>query len=85
MPNRPAVPDDVLARYEFHEWRQGLIILAVAHPQEWEEILEALRNFQLLATDILKPGGSKTDIANKFDRVLLAKGWKEKTFDTRIT
>ena len=29
-------------------------------------------------------GGAKTDIAKKFDSGLLAKGWKEKTFDTRI-
>lgn len=84
MPNRPTVPADVLARYEFHEWRQGLTVLAVAHSEEWKDILESLRGFQLLASDILKPGKNKTDIARKFDSGLLAKGWKEKTFDTRI-
>ncbi len=84
MPNQPPVPLDLLDRYEVHEWRHGLAILSAAHPEEWQDILETLRNFRLLRSDIMKPGGRKSEIAAKIDGALLAKGWREKSFDTRI-
>ena len=43
-----------------------------------------LRGFTLLRSDILKPGGSKSDIAGKLDGHFTQLGWLEKQFDTRI-
>lgn len=83
MENR-LVPDDVAARYDVREWRNGLAILAAARPAEWADILAVLRRFRLLKSDILKPGGSKSLIANKIDGHFLELGWREKKFDTRI-
>ncbi len=57
MANQPIVPADIAKRYEVHEWRNGLAILAAAHPEEWGNIVEVLRGFALLKSDILKPGG----------------------------
>jgi Restriction endonuclease BglII len=34
MANRPIVPEEIAARYEVHEWRNGVAILAAAHPDE---------------------------------------------------
>jgi hypothetical protein len=84
MTNHALVPADISERYEVHEWRNGLAILTAAHPEEWSDILAVLRGFTLLRTDILKPGGRKSTIADKLDGELLRRGWTEKGFDTRI-
>jgi hypothetical protein len=40
MTNQALIPADVAARYEVHEWRNGLAILSAAHHEEWWNILE---------------------------------------------
>ncbi len=84
MANRPIVPADIDARYEVHEWRNGLAILATAHTEEWNDILQVLRNFRLLRSDIVKPGGRKSTIAEKLDGHFFQLGWREKGFRTKI-
>ncbi|MBV8976916.1 MAG: restriction endonuclease [Alphaproteobacteria bacterium] len=85
MPNRSPVPPDIRERYYVQEWRHGLTILATVFQSEWLDILHALRAFKLLRSEILKPGGSKSDIAGKIDGALIARNWQEKSFDTKIT
>jgi len=85
MSNQALVPADISERYFVQEWRHGIPILSVAHPNQWQDILDALRAFRLLRSDILKPGGSKSDISGKIDSFLTKRGWQEKGFDTRIT
>ena len=58
MTNQALIPDEIAARYEVREWRNGLAILSAAHPEEWRDILDVLRDFSLLRSDILKPRGS---------------------------
>jgi Restriction endonuclease BglII len=84
MENHPLVPNDITQRYAVREWRNGLAILAAARPSEWTDIQTVLRGFTLLKSDILKPGGSKSDIAGKLDGHFTRLGWREKQFDTRI-
>ncbi|HEY1982531.1 MAG TPA: BglII/BstYI family type II restriction endonuclease [Xanthobacteraceae bacterium] len=84
MTNQSIVPDDIAKRYEVHEWRNGLAILAAAHPEEWRNIFEVLRGFTLLKSDVVKPGGSKGLIASKLDSHFTRLGWIEKKFDTKI-
>lgn len=84
MPNQPIVPAEISARYEVHEWRNGLAILSAAHPQEWKDILAVLRDFKLLRSSILKPGGRKSSIAEKLDGHFTQLGWQEKGFKTKI-
>ena len=84
MTNQPIVPADIAARFEVHEWRNGLAILAAAHLREWENITEVLRGFTLLRSDILKPGGSKGLISSKLDSHFTKLGWMEKKFETKI-
>jgi hypothetical protein len=84
MPNQ-AVPDDILERYHVREWRHGITILASVYPDEWRDIVDTLRSFRLLRSAIKEPGGSKSkNIAGKIDKALYDRGWKEKSFDTRI-
>ena len=84
MANHALIPADIEFRYEVREWRNGLAILTAAHPDEWKDILEVLRAFRLLRSDILKPGGRKSNVADKLDGHFLRLEWKEKGFDTRI-
>lgn len=84
MAIRSIVPAEIAARYEVHEWRNGLAILSAAHPREWKEILAVLREFRLLRSNILKPGGRKSTIAEKLDGHFFQLGWKEKGFKTKI-
>jgi hypothetical protein len=84
MTNQLLIPPEIDQRYEVHEWRNGLAILAAAHPQEWADILAVLGDFRLLRSDILRPGGRKTVIASKLDSHFVRLGWLEKGFDTRI-
>ncbi len=78
------IPEEVRERFEVHEWRNGLAILAAAHPGEWRDILEVLRGFVLLRSDIERPGGRKSPIAEKLDSHFTRLGWVEKAFDTKI-
>jgi hypothetical protein len=84
MANQPIVPADIATRYEVHEWRNGLAILSAAHPKELRNIIEVLRGFTLLKSDVLKPGGSKGLISSKLDTHFTKLGWVEKKFDTKI-
>jgi len=84
MANQPIVPADITALYEVHEWRNGLAILAAARPEEWRNIVEVLRAFRLLKSDVMKPGGSKGLISSKLDTHFTRLGWVEKKFDTKI-
>jgi hypothetical protein len=84
MLNRDIIPAEVAARYDFREWRNGLAILSTARADEWQEICAVLAKFTLLRSDILRPGGSKSLIANKIDAHFTRLGWREKSFDTRI-
>jgi hypothetical protein len=84
MENQALLPGDIRQRYDVREWRNGLAILSAARPAEWADIQAVLRGFVLLRSDILKPGGAKSDIAGKLDGHFTQLGWTEKQFDTRI-
>lgn len=75
---------DIAQKYEVGDWRNGLAILATVCSAEWTEMQAVLRGFSLLRSDIINPGGSKSDIAKKIDGHFTSLGWQEKQFDTRI-
>jgi hypothetical protein len=86
MANRSKVPADILERYYVQEWRHGITILSSVYPKEWKDIIETLREFRLLRSAVLEPGGNKSpNISSKIDKALYARGWREKSFDTKIT
>lgn len=81
------IPTALDPHYEFHQWRNALAVLSAAYPTEWAELIEVLSTFRLLRTDIGEQGekgGGKSKVAIRFDRLLRAKGWLPKQFDTRV-
>ena len=78
------VPKELLALYEVHEWRNGLAVLTAACPEEWADIVAVLSEFRLYHTEIARPGGRKSLIADRIDGGFKKLGWREKRFDTKI-
>ncbi len=78
------VPPDILQGYEVHEWRNAVAVLEGAHPAEWQDILTVLRSFRLRRSNILKPGGRKSDVAGLLDGHFYQLGWTAKRFETKI-
>jgi hypothetical protein len=78
------VPDDIRENYHVHEWRNAAGILTTASPDEWSDILQVLRGFKLLQSEILKKGGRKSPIAKRIDSAFYELGWKERKFATAI-
>jgi hypothetical protein len=78
------LPQFIHDYYEVHEWRHASAILARDFPEEWADIIAVLKDFHLLRSDILTPGGRKSPIAIQIDQAFFAHGWREKSFDTHI-
>jgi len=80
----PTLSKFIRDHYEFHEWRHGSAILASDFPEEWDEILEVLSTFRLYRSEISVAGGSKSLVAGRIDRALEVRGWRERSFETKI-
>jgi hypothetical protein len=84
MSTKHLIPQDVADLYEVYEWRNATGVLQTAKPQHWMEILAALREFRLLRSEIVAPGGSRSRVVDRLERPLKAAGWVEKQFATSI-
>ena len=78
----PLIPQ--LTGYEVHEWKHAMAILRSDFPSEWTDIIKVLSGFQLRRSDILKPGGGKSPIANALDSAFYQLGWEKKRFRTKV-
>lgn len=79
-----AWPDFIRANYEIHEWKHATAILHSDFPREWQDIVEVLTAFRLKRSDIERPGGQKSLIAEAIDHAFTALGWREKSFHTKV-
>ena len=84
MSTEHLIPPDLLEMYHVREWRNATGVLATACPTEWAEIIEVLRGFKLLQSEILKKGKNKSPIATRIDSAFYCHGWKERKFATAI-
>ena len=80
-----AVPADVSARYEFFETRNAGAILRATNPTAFAEVIEILRDFELLRDDLLLPGGEESGLAKRLNQAFRIRGWREGRVDTQIT
>lgn len=78
------LPEDILVKYEVHEWKHACAILRGDFSEEWEEIIQLLRNFKLCKSWITEGGGRKSKVAEAIDNFLYKKGWVEKEFATSV-
>jgi len=74
------VPSDLQRLWEVHSFRHTAEVLASGCREEYEELLDALREFRVTTQDILAPGGNESTIPKQVSALLRPKGW----FETRI-
>ncbi len=85
MATEHLIPADIHERYLVKEWRNATGVLTTACPAQWEEILEVLRGFTLLRSEVVVGGGNRSLISRRIDGAFYARGWVEKDFRTAIT
>lgn len=78
------VPEELRQLYHVREWRNAAGVLATACPEEWADIVEILRSFRLLRSEVQAAGKNKSPIAKSLDAQFTARGWREKQFRTAI-
>lgn len=71
------IPNDLLEKYEFHNYNHALEILTQAFPDDWNELLTCLRAFSISTDDIRQAGGNETNIPKKIDEYLRPLNWEE--------
>jgi len=71
------IPVDLKEKFEFHNFGHALEILPQACPDEWNDLLTALRGFSIPLPEIKAAGGNESAIPKRFDDLLYPKGWRE--------
>lgn len=78
------LPDWLRDEYEVITLNNPVAILKHVYPNEYKDFLGMLDDFELLASDIIKPGGRKSSIADKLDGFLYNRDWKEEQFHVHV-
>lgn len=73
------IPNVVRSRFQIDERHHACAILAKDFSREFNELLDCLRTFKLLRSEIEYPGGRKSKIADRFDNYLIKRGWNVKS------
>ena len=84
MSTEHLVPPDLRAFYHVREWRNAAGVLSTACPEEWADMIEVLRAFRLLRSEVLTAGGGLSPISQQVNGAFDKRGWKEKKFTTLI-
>lgn len=76
------VPTDLGDFYHVKEWRNATGVLTTACPNEWQDIVDVLRTFRLLRSEVQAEGKNRSLISQRIDGALYKRGWIEKNFAT---
>ncbi len=74
---RQKIPADIFSKYEVFSYRNAAVILSETRRQEFNEILQALRDFTITKDIIKTPGGNESEIPKLISAGLRPKGWHE--------
>jgi hypothetical protein len=74
---RQKIPADIFNKYEVVSYRNAAVILSETRKAEFDEILEALRQFSITTDIIRKAGGNESEIPKLLTAVLRPMGWHE--------
>ena len=80
-----AIPKRIRERYHIEERGHASAILASDYSSEFRDIMHCLEGFMLRKSHILTPGGGRSPISSTLDDFLHGRGWREKSFDIKIT
>lgn len=82
---RDVFPPDILERFAFAESRSASAIARATSPRAVEDLVEALRAFELTVEKIATPGGNKSVVAKELDEAFRIRGWREARYDQTLT
>jgi hypothetical protein len=68
------VPEDLRQGYHVREWRNAAGVLETACPAEWKDIVDALREFRLLQSEVMAAGGNRSPISDRLDGAFYGRG-----------
>jgi Restriction endonuclease BglII len=71
------IPSDIRAKYEIYSYRNAATILSETRSAEFEDILKALREFNVTKKMIRTAGGNESDIPKLLSATLRPLGWHE--------
>lgn len=78
------LPKFIRKNYEVHEWKHACAVLHGDFPEEFKDVIDVLNDFRLHRSWIKVGGGNKSKISNTIDKAFTERGWKEKSFATKI-
>ena len=78
------LPAEIRSNYEVHEWKHACAVLSSDFPSEWNDLIEVLTSFKLKKSHIAVGGKNKSKVASAIDGEFTKRGWKEKSFDTKV-
>jgi len=79
-----AVPAAVRRRYDWAETRNAAAVIASTAPNAFSELIQVLRSFRILATDITDPGKNESAIPKRLNEAFREVGWREGTHSTVV-
>ena len=79
------LPQDVVRRFDFYETRQAGAILRAVDGEQFDEVVDVLRRFEIRRADLVRPGGQESRLAQRFNAAFRDRGWREARVDTEIT
>lgn len=66
------------------ETRNAAAVLWATNTDLFDEVVAALREFQLKANDLVNPGGQESQLAKRLNTSFRTRGWREARVDTDI-
>ena len=77
-------PTFINEHYEVHEWKHACAILHQDFLAEGADIIAVLTQCRLKRSQLVKGGGSKSEVSKSTDGFLYARDWRERQFATKI-
>ena len=71
------IPQDIRDLYDVYSYRNAAVILSETRTEEFNELLETLRNFRITKAMIRTAGGNESDIPKLLSGSLRPLGWHE--------
>jgi hypothetical protein len=78
------LPKDIRDSYQIEEKHHACAVLKTDYPDQWNDLVEVLREFSLKKSHLMRPGGNKSPIAKSIDGLFYGRGWVEKSFDIHV-
>jgi len=78
------LPRDIRATYQIEERHHACSILKTDFREQWNDLLNVLREFTLKKSHLQAKGGNKSPISRGIDGLFYACGWQEKSFEIKV-